>query len=159
MSINRKLKDFLEEKNIEWKEIQHPLAYTASATASAQHVSGETLLKPVIVKDNKEDEFWMCVISAAQRLDFTQLKQVLGDDRDLQLASEQEVNQCFPDFEPGAEPPIGSFGKMRVLLDSSCGNSDQVVFNGGTHTDTVMMSRKEYERIAEPEFCTIARHL
>ncbi len=157
MSINTVLKKFLEKNQASFKESQHPTTYTASETAAAQHTPGDMVLKPVIVKDR--DHFWMCVISAAQRLDFDKLKQVLGDVQELQLASEEEINERFPDFEPGAEPPFGQFGEMELLLDEGIIQNDQVIFNGGTHRDAIKMSREEYQRIAEPELCAIANHL
>ncbi len=158
MTINKRLQEWLDSNKVEYEASEHPTAFTASETAAAQHVPGNVMVKPVIVKD--QDQFWMCIISAAQRLDFDLLKKAIGDAEELQLASEEEVIEHFPDFEPGAEPPFAELGKeIHLIMDEELAMQESLVFNGGTHRDAVQISGSDYQRVENPEIAPIARHL
>jgi len=46
----KKLKDFLDSKNIKYLSISHSRAYTAQEIAVASHIPGKELAKTVMVK-------------------------------------------------------------------------------------------------------------
>jgi Ala-tRNA(Pro) deacylase len=157
MAISKKLKEILEEKGVQYEAEEHPAAYTAQEIAGAQHVPGDRLLKSVIVR--KEDgEYIMVVLPSTRLVDFDKLS-ALTKDKKLELANEDELGKLFPDYELGAEPPFGNLYGLKVYADRSIEESDEVYFNGGSHTDTVKMELSDYIDITQPIMGDIGRHI
>ncbi len=144
-----KIKKYLDGEGVDYELLQHPRAYTAQEVAGAQHVPGRKMVKSVIV--NADGKFIMCILPAIHLIDFTLLKEVLGTD-DLRLAKEEEIANLFPDCAVGAEPPFAKwYDKMDLYYDSVLDECNRIVFNAGTHTDTVQMSWKDYKRLQKPK--------
>lgn len=157
MTIAKKLKDYLDREGVSYELHQHPTAYTAAETAGSQHVAGKKFVKAVIIK--ADNNFQMCVLPAIHVLDFDKLKDAIGA-QEVALASESEVGNLFPDYELGAEPPLGELDGLKVWADSYLEeNSEEVYFNGGTHTDTVKIGFKDYKKLANPTFVDFGTHI
>jgi len=157
MAISSKLKKVLEEKGVNFEVLEHPAAFTAQEIAGAQHVPGQQLLKAVIVKDS-EGNFHMVVITTNQLVDFDKFE-ALSKISGTNLASEDEVGQLFPDYELGAEPPIGNLYGLKVFADRSIENNDQVFFNGGSHTELIKMELSDYLSLTQPIMGEVGRHV
>ena len=63
MALATTLQKFLTDQKIAYEVITHRPTTSSSLTAEASHVSGESVAKAVIVKD--EDHFMMAVLSAS----------------------------------------------------------------------------------------------
>jgi len=157
MAISSKLKKVLQEKGINFEVLEHPAAFTAQEIAGSQHVPGQQLLKAVIVKDG-EGNFHMVVITTNQLVDFDKFE-ALSKASGTSLASEDEVGQLFPDYELGAEPPIGNLYGLKVFADRSIENNDQVFFNAGSHTDLIKMELSDYLSLTQPIMGEVGRHV
>lgn len=156
MSVSKNLKDFLDGKGVKYEMHQHPISYTAAETAGNQHVPGKQFVKAVIIK--ADGKYSMCVLSAANLLDFDKLKDEIGAE-EMRLATEDELSQLFPDYELGAEPPFGNMHGLNVYADSELEENNDIWFNGGTHTDTVKILFNDYKRLAKPEFRNFTKHI
>ena len=77
--------------------------------------------------------------------------------KEVYLADESQLRQCFPDCELGAEPPIGKIWGLPTLMDESLTADDMVMFQAGTHDQAVTMTLAEYRRVAQPEMAHFAR--
>jgi Ala-tRNA(Pro) deacylase len=148
------LTDFLDAQGLEYEVGHHVRAYTAQEIAGAQHIPGKHLAKTVIAKAG--DRFIMCVLPAIRLLDFAKLERVVGT-HELTLATEQEISRLFPNCEVGAEPPFGTWEgqELTVYMDSALQGLDFIVFNAGTHTETVRMKLGDYERLVNPQIADI----
>ena len=69
----------------------------------------------------------------------------LGEEVDL--ATEQEVEQVFGDCDRGAIPPIGACYGLDVIFDDSIEQQPDVYFEGGDHATLVHMNRDEFARL------------
>jgi Ala-tRNA(Pro) deacylase len=156
MPISKKLRDFLTKNKISFEAMQHSVAYTAQEIAQAQHVPGNETIKSVIVK--VDGKCVMCVLPATYKIDLEKLKKVLNG-KTLQLAGEEDLSKLFPDYELGAEPPFGNLYGLDVYVDSSLQNNETVVFNAGTHTDTVRLAFSDFTKLAKPQFADIGKHV
>ena len=105
MPLN-KLREFLDTYNIRYLIFSHSLAYTAQGVAALTHISGKELAKTVIVKI--DGDLAMAVVPASRHVDLRLLKRATGA-RTVELASEQEFKDKFPDCEAGAMPPPCAF--------------------------------------------------
>jgi Ala-tRNA(Pro) deacylase len=150
------VQSLLDEMGVRYRLSRHPTAYTAQDLAAAEHVSGEKVVKPVVVK--ADGEFIMCALPASFRVDLAELREQL-DAKQVDLAEEEQLKALFPDCELGAEPPIGRMYGLPTLLEESLLRDDYVTFQAGTHTDAVTMRLSDYRRVAQAEVAHFGRHL
>lgn len=148
--------ELLEERGIPYQIGHHEQAFTAMEIAAAQHVPGRQMVKSVIIKSG--DDYYMCVLPSTHLIDFELLKESTGLSN-LTLASEEEVGVLFPDAEIGAEPPFGHLAGIPVFIDESLAEDDQIVFNAGTHTETVKMGFDDYRRLVNPKIIKMGMHI
>lgn len=146
MKLSQQLKDFLEKRHVNYEVISHEPRFTAQQTAAAAHVSGKKVAKPVVVRaDGKET---MTVIPAHQRLDLSTLRDVLGAD-EVEVESENEIGRLFPDSELGAMPPLGAIYQMPCYVDARLTENDVIVFNAGSHEQSIKLATPDYLKLAE----------
>lgn len=142
-----KLREFLDSHNIKYLVISHSLAYTAQGVAALAHVSGKKLAKTVIVKI--DGILAMAVIPASMHVSLELLKALTGA-ATVELASEAEFKNAFPDCETGAMPPFGNLYDMAVYADAMLADNEEITFTAGTHRELVRMQWKDMERLVNP---------
>lgn len=156
MTMSKKLREYLQKEKITFEPLHHAVAYTASEVAGSQHVSGKEMLKTVIIK--VDGKLMMCVVPAIYNLDFDKLKKFLGA-KSVELAKEEESGKIFTDSELGAEPPIGSLYNIEMIADEDIKANDMVVFNAGSHTDTIKMKANDYLKMTKPRLGHFGKHV
>jgi Ala-tRNA(Pro) deacylase len=144
----RKLKDFLDSKDIKYVTISHSTAYTANEVAASAHISGKELAKTVMVKI--DGKMTMTVLPASYKVDFGLLQEATGASK-AELASEQEFQDMFPGCEIGAMPPFGNLYGMEVFVDESLCEDEEIAFNAGSHTELIRLSYKDFEGLVKPK--------
>jgi len=147
MPILRKLRAFLNREGVAYDVMRHPRAYTSEGVAAAQHVPGRELAKVVIAK--ARESFVMAVLPATSRLDVHKLGDLTGDPHTV-LASEDEFAGLFPGCEVGAMPPFGNLYDLPVYTDPRLAEDDSIVFEAGTHTETVRLAWDDFVRLVQP---------
>jgi Ala-tRNA(Pro) deacylase len=153
----KKLKEFLDNQNIQYSIIYHSPANTAQRAAACAHIKGKDLAKTVMIK--ADDEMIMAVLPANYRIDFNKLRDALGVHA-ITLADEDEFSDLFPDCETGAMPPFGNLYYLNVIVEKSLTADTEIAFNGGSHTELVKMSYHDFETLVRPavkEFCVKQR--
>ena len=150
------LQSFLDEHDVHYRISHHEPTYTSQDLAAAEHVPGGQVIKPVVVRADRQ---WvMCALPASHRVDLAELREQLRCD-EISLADEQMLGQLFPDCKLGAEPPIGKLFGMPTLMDESLICDNVVTFQAGTHTHCVTMPLMDFRRIAGAEIAHFGRHL
>jgi Ala-tRNA(Pro) deacylase len=142
-----KLREFLDSNHIKYLVISHSLAYTAQGIAALTHLSGKKLAKTVIVKI--DGVLAMAVVPASLHVDLGRLKTLTGA-RTVEMASEQEFKDAFPDCETGAMPPFGNLYDMAVYADAGLAENEEITFSAGTHRELVRMSWYDMVRLVNP---------
>jgi len=144
----RKLKDFLDSNNIKYLTISHSAAYTAQQIAATAHIPGKELAKTVMVKiDGKMS---MAVLPASCKVDFNLLKKTAGAKK-VELASEEEFKDMFPECEVGAMPPFGNLYGMEVFVEKNLAEDKEIAFNAGSHTELIKLTYSDFERLVKPK--------
>lgn len=146
--LAKRLKDFLENHHVKYLCVSHSPAFTAQEVAAAAHVSGKQMAKTVIVKI--DDQLAMIVLPAHDHINFAALKEAAGATR-VDLATESEFKTKFPECEVGAMPPFGNLYGMPVYVSGALTDIDQIIFNGGSHSDLVKLSYHDFERLVKPK--------
>ncbi|NLE36754.1 MAG: YbaK/EbsC family protein [Pirellulaceae bacterium] len=149
----KKLRDFLDQQQIKYTTIRHSQAFTAQEIAHSVHISGKDIAKSVIVK--VDGQLAMVVLPASDQVVFAFLKDVTGAS-DVELATEREFKDRFPDCEVGAMPPFGNLFDMDVYVSECLSENDEIAFNAGTHTELIRMSYSDYERLVRPKIVRLS---
>jgi Ala-tRNA(Pro) deacylase len=153
MAILAKLREYLDQHHVQYEVLSHRQVFTAQETAQAQHVHGREMAKVVIVRSGRE--FMMVVLPAPCRVDLVRAGAVLGKSH-LVLATEGEFTSLFPGCEPGAMPPFGNLYGLSVWVDRTLTRDEQIVFNAGTHTQTVRMRYADFAHLVQPKVASFA---
>jgi len=147
------LKEFLDRHNVKYVTISHSVAYTAAGIAALTHIPGKELAKTVIVKI--DSVLAMAVVSASQHVDLALLKSETGATT-VDLATEDEFKERFPDCEAGAMPPFGSLYGMAVFVEESLSRDKEIAFNAGSHRELVRIAWEDFEKLVQPRLLKVA---
>lgn len=142
-----KLREFLDSQSVKYLVVSHSLAYTAQGVAALAHVSGKKLAKTVIVK--VDDILAMAVVPASSHVDLDRLRELTGA-LTVELATEREFKDAFPDCETGAMPPFGNLYDMPVYADANLADHEEITFSAGSHRELVRMKWEDMRRLVNP---------
>ncbi len=146
--ILRKLRQFLDALRVQYMIIHHVPAFTAQEIAAKAHVPGNEMIKTVMVK--VDGRMMMVAVPASAVVDLERLRISLKA-RTVELASEREFRNLFPDCEVGAMPPLGEFWNVGMVMSRALLHDKYVAFNAGTHRDVIQMAFEDYRQLAHPQ--------
>lgn len=147
-----KLREFLDSRQIKYLVISHSVAYTAQGIAALVHLSGKKLAKTVIVKI--DGVLAMAVVPASMHVDLDLLRTAAGAGV-VEVATEQEFKDAFPDCETGAMPPFGNLYDMPVYADASLAENEEITFNAGTHRELMRMGWRDLTRLVDAQIVNL----
>jgi Ala-tRNA(Pro) deacylase len=153
MDARQRLESIFREQGVAFEVKEHPTAYTAQRIAASEHVSGREFAKVVMARSG--GELVMLVLPASSMVDVAKVAHAIRGE-DVRLASEQEFASTFPDCEAGAMPPFGNLYDVPVYVDPAMAESDDVVFQAGTHDVTMSVAYADFERLSQATVADIA---
>jgi len=155
-----RIKELLDTHKVLYRHLVHDDVSTSSEfAAKVRGTNIEDAAKAIILKANPKDgdEYYVqAVLPGSRRIDLKSLKQIL-DLKNISLASPQEVldkTGCTI----GSVPPFGMLFGLKVMLDRTVLDRNEIVFSAGTHTDSIVMSPTDYINVVEPivaSFCKL----
>ena len=154
MGCREDLEAYLRENKVPYQSQHHAVAYTAQEVAASEHIPGRMLAKVVMVL--ADGKLSMLVLPAPARVDLDKAAAALGA-KEARLAHEDEFADRFPGCEVGAMPPFGNLFDLPVFVDKALAEDETIVFEAGTHTDTMSMKYADYERLVKPQAAEFAR--
>lgn len=146
MGIALTLKRFLKEHAVDYEVIEHRYSEGAWNTAKAARIPGQQLLKGVVFMD-EDFYFTMAILPASYRVRRHTLNQIF--DRHLQLASEEELEELFPDCEPGAIPCLGMAYGINTIWEDDIEAYDEYWLEAGDHRHLIRLSRADLQRLLQ----------
>jgi Ala-tRNA(Pro) deacylase len=149
-----KLDEMLASRQVSFERLSHRPAFTANRVAQVLHVHGKEMAKCVVLRTRRG--YVMAVLPAPYKIDLEKLGGQVGDDN-VQMATEEEIQQLFPDCEVGAMPPFGSLYHLRTIIDESLAEDDRIVFEAQNHEEAIRMSYRDYETVEHPVHAQFAR--
>jgi len=150
----KRLKEFLDSKNVKYVTVSHSVAFTAQEIAASAHIPGKDLAKTVMVK--VDGKMAMAVLPASHRVDLDLLKNNTGAKK-VEMASEREFKDLFPGCDIGAMPPFGNLYDMTVYVSRSLSEDEQIAFNAGSHTELIRLSYRDFAALVEPTVTRLTR--
>lgn len=147
-----KLTTYLDENDIKYVTVKHSKAFTAQEVAASAHIPGRNMAKPVMVK--VDGDLKMVVLPSTHDLDFDALKDTFKTSN-VELASESDFEDLFPDSELGAMPPFGNLYDVDTIVSEALGGDVEIAFNAGTHSEIIKMDYRDFESLVEPEIMPV----
>lgn len=145
MAIAITLHEYLDNRCIGYKVIEHPYTNASMQTAQAAHIPGKQLAKCVVLED--EQGYLMAVIPSDKHVDLGSLHRQFN--RQLGLTTEDKLRTLFTDCEPGAIPPVGEAYGIDVIVDDSLAHCSDVYFEAGDHTHLIQVNGKDFMQVVE----------
>jgi Ala-tRNA(Pro) deacylase len=127
----------LVEHEVPYELIHHRRTMSAAAEARAVDIDPAHVAKTLILTTG--DRFVRAVLPASERIDLRKVRRVI-EREDIELASEHVLVGAYPEFELGAVPPVGGGTGDLVVVDRRVQAAGSVVFEAGTHDESVRMS-------------------
>ena len=143
MDIAPTLVKQLAHLGIAYDIIPHHYSDSSINVAHAAHIPEHKMVKPVILEDDKG--YVMALVPANQHVKIRELNMYLN--RQMGLATEQEIKHLFSDCDLGAIPPIGDAYGMEVVCDYELDNCDDVYIEAGNHTDLLHLSGESFRKL------------
>lgn len=82
------------------------------------------------------------VIPASRRLDMELVAAAVADP-EARLATERELERQFPDYEPGALPPLSMLLLVPMYVDPSVMKRSDIVFAAGRRDISILMATSD----------------
>jgi Ala-tRNA(Pro) deacylase len=141
------VRDELERKGFAYEELHHSEAWTAQELAQREHVSGHRVAKVVgVLADGQPVEL---ILPASRRVMLDRVRQLLGAN-EIRLATEQELQEDFPDCELGAIPALRHWRGVNVVMDGNLVGAGNIIILGGTHRDAIRMQFDDWFEMVDP---------
>ncbi len=147
-----KLTSYLDDNEIKYVVVKHSKAFTAQEVAASAHIPGKEMVKTVMVK--VDDDIKMVVLPSTHDVDFEAIKDKFSAEN-VELATETEFENMFPDCELGAMPPFGNLFDMDTYVAEVLTEDKEIAFNAGTHKEVVKMDYKDFEDLVKPEIVSV----
>lgn len=148
---------WLEERGVDYELVTHAEVFTATDEARAAGVPAGHVAKTLAVHEARS--YRLVVIPASRRVDLLRLREFTGGSAHLRLATEQEMERDFPDFEVGALPPFGPLLPAPEVVDIRLLYHDRVLCGAGDHRHSVSLDPRELLRVAEPQVADICERI
>ena len=98
----------------------------------------------------------MAVLPASCKVDFELLKEATGS-KAVELATENEFRDKFPDCEIGAMPPFARLYGMEAFVAETLTADDEIAFNAGSHTELMRLAYKDFAKLMKPKVVRVAK--
>ena len=147
MALPASLAAALKRERMPYLVYRHPPAYTAQEIAAVSHTPGRCAVKVVICI--ADDQPVQALVPAHYQVDLEQLR-VIARVETLRIAREDEIAGLYPDCEVGAAPPFGTMYGHRVFVEQCFVGEPEMVFNAGTHTESLCMHYSDFAEMVKP---------
>lgn len=156
MTVANRVVRYLREQDVDYEVLRHPHSSSSMESAEFAHIPGARIAKSVLLED--ERGYLLAVLPASNRLDLGELHRQTN--RDLEIASELELQALFEDCEPGAVPPLGTVYNMDTVIDESLAEQSDVYFEAGDHEQLIHVSGETFETLmGDVQHAHFSRHI
>ena len=143
MAIAATVSNCLRTQDVDYDVLTHPHTATSGESAQAAHVPGNRLAKSVILEDDQG--FLMVVLPSSRKDNMQEVHRQLN--RNLVLATENELGGLFADCEIGALPPIGVAYGVETVVDDAIAEQPDIFFEAGDHEQLIHVSAETFQAL------------
>ncbi|MDD3648197.1 MAG: YbaK/EbsC family protein [Candidatus Dojkabacteria bacterium] len=153
MKPTEKLKKFLNDNDISYKEFHHaPVRTSKEAQAQRPDYTLSQGAKAIIVDtkiSSTERKFMMLVLPANKRLNSKKARKILNC-KSFSFASVDDVIRITGGILPGGVHPFGNLFDLPVYVDSSLALNAEIIFNTGDRSVSIAMSFSDFVELVIP---------
>ena len=143
MTIARKLQTFLNENQADYELVCHPYSERALNTAHSACIPVKNMTKAVVLHDSQG--YVMAIMPSMNKLMLRWINTKM--DRHLELVTEKELRELFPDCDSGAVPALGTAYDMNTCWDDELNSVQDVYVEAGNHRELVHMDREQFKEL------------
>ena len=163
MKVFSRIIRLLGESKVKYEVIEHEPVLTCEDAAKIRGTSPDQGAKALVcvasyyakASKGKDKKPVLIVLPCSTRLDFKLFKKWQGV-KDLRMATADEVKE-ITGLEVGSIPPIGTVLDLPTFVDEKLLEQEEICFNAGLHTRSVLMSSEDYVEVVKPEVGRFAR--
>lgn len=152
MTVKDKILRLLNKAGVQYRTVEHEPVYTSEEAARIRDTKENMGAKALVCFADKKPI--LIVVPGNMKVDFKKFKSTFNIN-DLHLASPQKVTE-LTSLEVGAIPPVGTVMNIPSYYDVHIENSEDVAFNAGSHTFSVVMKTEDLLNIENPTFGNFA---
>jgi Ala-tRNA(Pro) deacylase len=143
MAIAFTLKQYLDDKNVDYDVLTHKHTHSSEATSRASHIPGQALAKGVVL--TREGGFILAIVPASSKVRIDVLERLFHCP--IGMANEDEIAEIFPDCEEGAVPPVAEAYAVDTLIDESLDKLSDVYLEAGDHRSVIHISGEQFREL------------
>jgi Ala-tRNA(Pro) deacylase len=153
--VKAELTRVLESAQASYELLHHDRTDTAAAEAQALGVPPAEVAKTLIA--TTPSGHVRAVLPASERIDMHKLASVLEvPAKKVHLATEEELERDYGEFELGAVPPFGGRDEP-VVVDRRLAERDSVVLEAGSHEDSLRLATADLVRLTGAQIADICK--
>ncbi|WP_127477691.1 HDOD domain-containing protein [Sulfurivermis fontis] len=145
MNIPTTVRNYLARKGGQYKVHAATAGLSLADAVRAARVPVQKLVRSAVLKDGSS--YLMAVYPATHRLDLTVLNG--NSRRNFVACSSEELKTLLADSEVAALPPLGEPYGIKVIVDRSVDELDEVFFTPGIGHLFVRAQQKDFTRLTE----------
>ncbi len=144
--VLEKIKKFLDENGVSYQLFEHEPVFTSEQAAKIRNTKMCQGAKAIIFSADSKP--LLIVVPGDKRVNTKTFKK-LYNIKDLRILSPEQVKE-ITGLEIGAIPPFGSAMNLTTYVDNSVFKNEEIVFNAGAHTKSILMKSKDFEILEKP---------
>ena len=131
----------LEKLNISHQVFRHETNVTSLEQAAAERNQRPEQVVRSILFQIRPDEFVMVLVAGPEQVDWRKLRQLVRRSR-VRMATEDEVLEVTG-YRIGTVSPFGLKNPVKVLVDASVLNEEEVSLGSGVRSVAIIMKTKD----------------
>lgn len=151
--VYQEIIDVLEKNKIAFQTYEHKAVFTSEEAAKVRGTSIHQGAKALVMYGDRKP--LMLVLPADLKVDTHKVKE-LYHISDLRMATVDEVER-LTGVQIGAVPPFGNMFDLPTYMEESLRDNDEVAFNAGSHTHSLKLKEKDFEKVAKPKVAIFAK--
>lgn len=145
MGIALTLREYLDDKHVDYDVMVHKRTQCAQDTARESHVPAERVAKAVVL--TREGGFVLAVVPANSKVQLETIEKMLHCR--VEMATEEEISGLFPDCETGAVPPLAEPYAVDAFVDDSLDEQPDIYVEGGDHRSLIHIPGSQFRALTK----------
>ena len=145
----------LDQAGADFDVLEHAHTERAADEAAALGISTDEVAKTLVLVAPAGNV--RAVLAASERIDLHKVAALLGiSDKQVHLATEDDLARDYRDFELGAVPPLGG-PEDPVIVDERLARRDSLVLEAGSHERSIRLKTTDLLRLSKAQEADICR--
>src|SRR5436309_13099277 len=145
----------LDQAGADFDVLEHAHTERAADEAAALGIAADEVAKTLVLVAPAGNV--RAVLAASERIDLHKVAALLGiSDKQVHLATEDDLARDYRDFELGAVPPLGG-PEDPVIVDERLARRDSLVLEAGSHERSIRLKTTDLLRLSKAQEADICR--